>query len=1322
MASLVRAARFFRVLPSVTSQFTRQSPFSRTACLKRQICFPESQTIPRFLSSQAQAAPVTFNNNDAAASRRSYSDRLMIDVETNLYRFGRISYNQVKNFIQAIDNEGKVTSDQALLVLRSLGSGLFDEHPKFRSEITQQVWDKFQKYGLQMEVTHYNALLRNHLQNRHSFEPSQFLEMMEKNQVAPNRVTYQNLISQYCEMGDIEGASKILEHMKSADLAIGEQVFNSLITGHFRAGDAESAKEILNVMKTAGLDPSYDTYVALICGYVEQGKPELVQEAIQEVDKEGILLRPNALLKVIFEMAQNNLHESIPKVISSLSAFRGWNQDAISCINQLVCSGHDKVAFDIFCAMPKPMQAEDNDLTLGRFFIRAIVKNEMAVDKVQEYVNKMREEGWNRDDLSFPTQIAYIYNKTDFALKLLDKMLEENLPVRKHYFWPAFCQYAENQNKEGFMKVFKKMLDLFESDRDTAVMHEYVIPGMVQLGLTVDEIQRAFTDSSISDSDFNCYYLSYLLEHDTLENSIKFIENKQFIPVIGAIRPYLLQQYKNTSDWRLVVKMIKMCQEMNPPSKPFADMVSSWLILVIRRKNMEDLEAILDEMHQQNIQVVGNTSFVRSSDAVPQSIQAKFKNIFVSVASTAGAPLSSYTTTQLEGYLRNSNSGLAKKMLLTRYCISGDVARADQLKASLDKEGFLYPASLLRQLVFLNAVHKKDLKEAQKYLSLMEEQYPDYTDYTRGLLNVAALMISEGQVSDALALLGSYVEKHADYMSSQEMSSTYMYEKDCSTIVANCAKTQDLAVSKQVLTKLFELGFIKPATFELLETIMRGYIEREDCEQVLEALDWLITEYSRAPCVDNILQLFIAKEDPEKLQRVIDRVTPIHGELNILHQLMVNLVECGHYKKARKILETPGIRASMIRLKVGCENLVSKDKVTELEQIVELTKNLFGVDRDEMLFQLIRGYVKIEDFKKAKNVLTFYEEEGISPSGRTLRYLAKVLENNGDEISFTVPTVNEDKFKRSSIVEDDILRQVKENRMKMAKDMIRKVESSGILVSEELLTQMAEFLYKMNRRSDLGWVLQQFGSRGSVEKLLLLKSKGIDTTNNIIDKNLFSAYIVSDRIDELMKLLGKNPDKITSYVSVKGIASLKEKDPESLAKFEELAYRCEPATKKSILWNIWQVHFLEDPKSSKASVILERNPELLHNSSILGLCRKAVQENKEDVFKGLLTYFTQAPPLKFIYGQYLFIPISRGDVEGSLALIKECEDRGIPADSINQASLTRLKTLLTQKQIPIPWKANQRSAAAATTTTEDGASSDSSDSDSDSDHEKERMR
>ena len=58
-----------------------------------------------------------------------------------------------------------------------------------------------------------------------------FFRLENERGVTPNRVTYQHLITRYCDMGDIAGATTILEFMKQKDMTVNENVFNSLITG-----------------------------------------------------------------------------------------------------------------------------------------------------------------------------------------------------------------------------------------------------------------------------------------------------------------------------------------------------------------------------------------------------------------------------------------------------------------------------------------------------------------------------------------------------------------------------------------------------------------------------------------------------------------------------------------------------------------------------------------------------------------------------------------------------------------------------------------------------------------------------------------------------------------------------------------------------------------------------------------------------------------------------------------------------------------------------------------------------------------------------------
>lgn len=110
-----------------------------------------------------------------------------------------------------------------------------EELPETRTALVQEIWKTLNSLSVAMDVSHYNALLRVYLENEHSFSPAEFLADLEAKGIEPNRVTFQRLISRYCQQGDIEGATRILEFMREKQLPINEHVFNALIMGHSQA-------------------------------------------------------------------------------------------------------------------------------------------------------------------------------------------------------------------------------------------------------------------------------------------------------------------------------------------------------------------------------------------------------------------------------------------------------------------------------------------------------------------------------------------------------------------------------------------------------------------------------------------------------------------------------------------------------------------------------------------------------------------------------------------------------------------------------------------------------------------------------------------------------------------------------------------------------------------------------------------------------------------------------------------------------------------------------------------------------------------------------
>lgn len=162
----------------------------------------------------------------------------MRTLDQDVRRSGRISRRDIEDVLEEIRQTRSATSSQSLLVIRCCGNLVPEELPEIRTKLVQEIWNTLKRLNVPMDISHYNALLRVYLENEHVFSPTDFLADLEAIGIEPNRVTYQRLIARYCQVGDIDGATKILEFMKEKQLPVNENVFNALINGHSQSGYA----------------------------------------------------------------------------------------------------------------------------------------------------------------------------------------------------------------------------------------------------------------------------------------------------------------------------------------------------------------------------------------------------------------------------------------------------------------------------------------------------------------------------------------------------------------------------------------------------------------------------------------------------------------------------------------------------------------------------------------------------------------------------------------------------------------------------------------------------------------------------------------------------------------------------------------------------------------------------------------------------------------------------------------------------------------------------------------------------------------------------
>jgi leucine-rich PPR motif-containing protein len=65
-----------------------------------------------------------------------------------------------------------------------------EEPPNLRTKLVEDVWKMFEGFGVPLDVSHYNALLRVYLENEHSFDPMKFIKILEGKSIEPNRVIF----------------------------------------------------------------------------------------------------------------------------------------------------------------------------------------------------------------------------------------------------------------------------------------------------------------------------------------------------------------------------------------------------------------------------------------------------------------------------------------------------------------------------------------------------------------------------------------------------------------------------------------------------------------------------------------------------------------------------------------------------------------------------------------------------------------------------------------------------------------------------------------------------------------------------------------------------------------------------------------------------------------------------------------------------------------------------------------------------------------------------------------------------------------------------
>uniref|UniRef100_A0A8C7VZV0 Leucine-rich pentatricopeptide repeat containing n=1 Tax=Oncorhynchus mykiss TaxID=8022 RepID=A0A8C7VZV0_ONCMY len=887
-------------------------------------------------------------------------DWALAKLDSSVRRTGRITKTLLLRIFHDICRTGYPSGNQALLLLRSCGSLLPEMPLAERTELAHRIWDKLQELGASYDASHYNALLKVYLQNEFKFSPTEFLAKMEAAGVQPNRVTFQRLIAAYCHDGDIEGASTILGFMKSKDLPITEAVFNSLVTGHARAGDMESSESILQVMKGAGIEPGPDTYVALLNAYAERGDMDKIKQTLEAVENTDTSLMDRDLMQVVFSLSKAGHQQHVPEIVERMRHERGYVPDAMNLCLSLITQGQEDTAFTVLKTFPTLQQETQSgdSPTLGNFFLRHCVNMDKPVDKLARYCKELQDSSYHTTPLQFTLYCCLEAKKTATAVEVMKMMKEQGQPIRPHYFWPLLTQHAKDQNRTGIMEVLKGMQEV-DVPADVETMSFYVLPTVI----------RVTSRCVLRTAAPECEAVTHCHPPDTHYCSL---HSKNTVSTTLS-HTHTHSHYPGTTFYVRVC----VCARITSLLSSFStEAVSYFLYNLMDSMTEAEVQAQEDKLRQYFNQL-------KSMSAC---------NVFLSTFQILDGKVLALESRLAELKADSKPVGATLKQLILTLC--AEEVQALELKKQHEAD---MVAGSYAALIHLCCRHdnveealnlKRELSRKDSSVSLDSSKY----------VALVKVLTKQGRLEEAVDMLKEMKEKEVVV---RDTTVTLLFH-----VLNAAAMKGDVVAVRRLQDTIFTLGLATP-TANLCSPLVSAHLETKDLGGALEAAMECQKQYGQLPRIHDVICGLVERGDTELLQKAMDFVSQERGEMTMLYDLFFAFMQTGRHREARKIIETPGLRARPGRLQWYAEKCINGNQMESLESMVDMTAKLFECDRDELYHYVLRLCKDTNDWRKAEATWTKMQEENVIPRERTLRILADILKSNGQEVPFEVPEVKQ---------------------------------------------------------------------------------------------------------------------------------------------------------------------------------------------------------------------------------------------------------------------------------------------------------------------------
>lgn len=1132
----------------------------------------------------------------ASLRGKTFKDGLQY-LDSLARRLGRIPRVEFDYVFQKMKYEGAVNPLESLLMLRSCGALMSDELPEMRNELMVEVLDTLKSLGIKFDVSHFNAILKAYLENEYKFNPVEFLSEMERLSIIPNRVTYQRLIEGFCQIGDMEGARKILQYMKEKDISISEKVFNSLVMGHGRDHDLVSAKGILTVMRNAKVEPNSDTYLTLLCAYAENGDITALQEGLAEVEAKNIRFLNMDYFDIIYTLAKHGHAMHIDSLVDHLknTSFNFINE-CIIVMQKLVGIGHHEVAFQLLKRFEPYIKPNGEVVPVGNFFLRQVVQRDVEAGKILEYAQNMKQLNLHPFALERAAEFSYRNKKLDHFLTFLNVLRSENFPIRPHYFAPFMIECGKTNNFNRIYDILKLMME-YECPATYQIFADYIFPSlMADSAVVIKDVFSKLKEMGYEVNDFCGALVEHLVDARKLKEAVIIADDYSFkVKPHGLYFP-LAHAYADTGDVTSTVRLLDLicqCGKLEIGRLAKMDWTGMFLTQCFRlteQKQAERMERIVDALRENNMSICQesyDTINQQYGHCISAELNDKLKNITNSELTSTGGELEdsvhprNMNVEELEAHLielrnKGMNTRGVLRHLLINYCRLKDLKRVEEITAELDSQGFVYSPAMYAQLMDVY-IENEDVDRARDCYNQAKE-VTDFLVDDYKVLKLIALLFKKDLTEEAISLLEEVQPKERD---------PGFLEINLWRILNVLAEKGDEILLEKVFKMIEDKKCCKVSNV-MLGPLIKVHFLKDDMEKVVAKFEEFAKTYKCTPWRHEVLVKLIEKEDQKSIQKIIDLNDEIHGEMNTLHDLAFSFIDSGKPVEARKVFQTPGLRGLQARLERRCERFLEDGKLKCVQDLIDVTSNLFDVNRDRLYQYLIRAYQKNKDAEGALSVWTTMQEEDVQPSAETMIFLAKCLKDLDHPVPFEVPD-------ERAIIMPPERQRPRTTARNVSRLSERKLSSESTAQVTDASTQIQASINEGNLQGalriahglldkqlhppvrQLKYLLNELARKGDVDSINEVDSKLTANLKKAVMMNAinFQAHIHRGTYGEVLQKLENNAEDTTACPAGVFFLLLKT-HPDLIERVEKLAREYTKHDYYSLLNVVWMHHFINE--------------------------------------------------------------------------------------------------------------------------------------------------